>query len=338
MSDSTPLLRQWLLLRMLSARRHGVTLKEMATDMRQDLLERVPAQAVLPAGGPLTEFTGQHFTPHVLPELHVDSHSSRLLRMRTRSGLTPRSSQLAELHGCAPSLSTAATLAPRRHFQPPSTPVVADGKVYTLGAEGHLFCLEAETGKVVWSHDFQQEYGIETAVWGFSSNPLLDGQRLICMAGGDGTAVLAFDKDTGKEIWRALSTRGGHGPGYGSPIIAEAGGRRQLIIWHTEAVSSLDPETGGVFWEQPFRIQNGQTVPTPRQHGEQLFVTGFYDGSLMLRLDRDRPAASVAWQRKGQSERNTDALHSVICTPFLEDGHIYGSTACAATSASVNVS
>ncbi len=207
---------------------------------------------------------------------------------------------------------------------PRTTPVVADGKVYTLGAEGHLFCLEAETGKVVWSHDFKKEYAIETAVWGFTANPLLDGQRLICLAGGEGTAVLAFDKGSGQEIWRALSTRGGHGPGYGSPIIAEAGGRRQLIVWHTEAVSSLDPETGGVFWEQPFRIQQGQTVPTPRQHGELLFVTGFYDGSMMLRLDRDRPAASVAWQRKGQNERNTDALHSVICTPFLEDGHIYG--------------
>ncbi len=207
---------------------------------------------------------------------------------------------------------------------PRTTPVVADGKVFTLGAEGHLLCLEAETGKVVWSHDFKKEYGIQTAVWGFSSNPLLDGRRLICLAGGEGTAVLAFDKDCGKEIWRALSSRGGHGPGYGSPIIAEAGGRQQLIIWHTEAVSSLDPETGRVFWEQPFRIQQGQTVPTPRQHGELLFVTGFYDGSLMLRLDRDRPAASVVWKRKGRSERNTDALHSVICTPFLEGGHIYG--------------
>ncbi|MCI0541156.1 MAG: PQQ-like beta-propeller repeat protein [Verrucomicrobiales bacterium] len=207
---------------------------------------------------------------------------------------------------------------------PRTTPVIADGKVYTLGSEGHLFCLDAGTGRVRWSHDLKKVCGIESAVWGFASNPLVEGKKLICMAGGEGTAVLAFDKDSGKEIWRALSATGSHGPGYGSPIIAEAGGRRQLIVWHTAAVSSLDPETGKVFWEQPFRIQNGQTVPTPRQQGELLFFTGFYDGSLMLRLDRDRPAASVVWQRKGRSERNTDALHSVICTPFLEEGHIYG--------------
>lgn len=208
---------------------------------------------------------------------------------------------------------------------PRTTPVIHDGKVYTLGAEGNLFCLEAETGKVEWSRELKKDYEMTISpVWGFSSNPLLDGKKLICLVGGAGTTVVAFDKDTGKELWRALNSSGSHGPGYGSPILIEAGGRRQLIVWHTEAVSSLDPETGRVFWEQPFRIQNGQTVPTPRQHGELLFVTGFYDGSMMLRLDRDRPAASVVWQRKGQSERNTDALHSVICTPFLEGGHIYG--------------
>jgi outer membrane protein assembly factor BamB len=207
---------------------------------------------------------------------------------------------------------------------PRTTPVIADGTVFTLGAEGHLFCLDAGTGRVLWSHDLKKVCGIASAFWGFASNPLLDGQRLICMAGGEGTAVLAFNKDSGKEIWRALSSTGGHGPGYGSPIIVEAGGRRQLIVWHITAVSSLDPETGKVFWEQPFRINQGQNVPTPRQHSDLLFVTGFYDGSMMLRLDRDRPAASVVWQRKGRSERNTDALHSIICTPFLEEGFIYG--------------
>ncbi len=207
---------------------------------------------------------------------------------------------------------------------PRTTPVIADGKVYTLGSEGHLFCLDAGTGRVLWSHELQKVCGMETPIWGFASNPLVEGKKLICMAGGGGTGVLAFDKDSGKEIWRALSSTGGHGSGYGSPIIAEAGSRRQLIVWHTAAVSSLDPETGKVLWEQPFRIKQGQTVPTPRQDGERLFVTGFYDGSMMLRLDRDRPAASVVWQRKGRSERNTDALHSVICTPFLDEASIYG--------------
>ncbi len=208
---------------------------------------------------------------------------------------------------------------------PRTTPVVQDGKVYTLGAEGHLLCLETVTGKVVWSHDLKKKYGIASSpVWGFSSNPLLDGKKLICLVGGEGTTVVALDKDTGKELWRALNSSGGHGPGYGSPIIIEAGGCRQLIVWHPEAVSSLDPETGKVYWKQPFQVQQGISLATPRKDGDLLFVSAFYDGSLLLRLDRDKPDASVVWKRKGRSERNTDALHCLIGTPFLEDGHIYG--------------
>ncbi len=208
---------------------------------------------------------------------------------------------------------------------PRTTPVVQDGKVFTLGAEGHLLCLETEAGKVVWSRDLKKDYEIAASpVWGFSSNPLLDGKKLFCLVGGKGTTVVAFDKDTGKELWRALDSTGGHGPGYGSPVLIEAGGQRQLIVWHPEAVSSLDPETGKVHWEQPFRVRQGISLATPRRHGDLLFGSAFYDGSLMLRLDRDKPAAGVVWKRKGQSERKTDALHCLINTPFIEDGHIYG--------------
>lgn len=208
---------------------------------------------------------------------------------------------------------------------PRTTPVVRDGKVYTLGAEGHLFCFDAGTGTVAWSRELKKDYGISTTpVWGFSANPLLDGDRLICLVGGKGTTVVAFDRETGKEVWKALDSGGNHGPGYGSPIVVEAGGRRQLVIWHPEAVSSLDPETGKVLWEEPFRVKEGLTVATPRVDGDLLFLSAFYDGSLMLRLDREKPAASVVWRRKGRNERQTDALHCLISTPVLEGGYVYG--------------
>ncbi len=208
---------------------------------------------------------------------------------------------------------------------PRTTPVVQEGKVYTLGAEGHLLCLESETGKVVWSRDLKKDYQIASSpMWGFSSNPMVDGNRLICLVGGKGTTVVAFDKETGKELWKALDSGGPHGPGYSSPAIYEAGGRRQLIVWHPEALSSLDPETGKVYWEEPFRIQSGISLAMPRKDGDTLYVSAFYSGSLMLRLDREKPAAGVVWKRKGRSERQTDALHCLIGTPFLENGHIYG--------------
>jgi outer membrane protein assembly factor BamB len=90
---------------------------------------------------------------------------------------------------------------------PRTSPLIEKGKVYTLGAEGYLFCCDAQTGKVIWSREFKKDFGIETPMWGFAGHPLLDGQRLICLAGGQGSVAVAFDKDTGQELWRALSAK-----------------------------------------------------------------------------------------------------------------------------------
>lgn len=208
---------------------------------------------------------------------------------------------------------------------PRTTPVVDDGQVFTLGSEGHLFCLKADSGKVAWSRELKRDYPQqETPVWGYASNPLLDGDRLICLVGGQGTAVVAFDRNSGKEIWRALDAVGKHGAGYGSPIIIKAAGRHQLIVWHPAAVSALDPKTGEVLWEHPWTIKEGLTAPMPRYLDGYLFLTAFYDGALLLKLKEDKPGATVAWRRGGPNEKQTDALHSIICTPFLDDGMIYG--------------
>ncbi|PYI89000.1 MAG: pyrrolo-quinoline quinone [Verrucomicrobia bacterium] len=204
---------------------------------------------------------------------------------------------------------------------PRTTPVVHDRKVYTLGAEGHLFCLDADSGKVLWSREFKKDFRAETPVWGFSANPLLDGNKLICLVGGPGSVAVAFDKDSGNELWRALTAKE---PGYAPPMIFEASGKRQLIIWHPESVNSLDPETGKVYWSHPFMVKSGLTIPMPRKSGDYLLVSSFYNGSLMLRLDREKRAATEVWRGKSNSERNTDTLHSIIATPFISDGYIYG--------------
>jgi outer membrane protein assembly factor BamB len=204
---------------------------------------------------------------------------------------------------------------------PRATPVVSDGKVWTLGAEGHLLCLDAKTGKVIWSRDFKRDFNITAPLWGFAGHPLLDGNKLICLAGGEGSVAVAFDKDTGKELWRALSAKE---PGYAPPMIYEAGGQRQLIIWHPESANSLDPETGKVHWTVPRQSRTGLSVATPRKHGDWLFFTAFYNGSMMLRLDQTRPAAAPVWQTDKVSEKDTTHLHSIIPTPFLEEGYIYG--------------
>ncbi len=203
---------------------------------------------------------------------------------------------------------------------PRVTPVVSDGKVYTLGSEGNLFCLNAEEGSVVWSKDFKTEFGIKTPMWGFAGHPLVDGKKLICLAGGNSSVAVTYDKDSGKELWRALTAKE---PGYAPPMIHEFAGKRQLILWHPEAVNALDPETGKVFWSHPLTpsVRFGMSIPSPLKFGDNLFFTSFYNGSLMLRVTDDQP--TVVWQSKKVSEIDTDGLHSVMATPLIENGFIY---------------
>jgi outer membrane protein assembly factor BamB len=209
---------------------------------------------------------------------------------------------------------------------PRCSPVIAGGKVYALGAMGNLFCLDADKGAVLWSKDLLKEYLKNITTWGFAGHPLVDGDRLICLVGGPGSVAVAFNKDTGKEIWKALTASE---PGYAPPMIYEIQWRRELIIWHPESVNALDPETGAVHWTQPYGtkkfIKAGLTIPTPRLDGDKLFLTTFYDGSLMLQFNSEhRPR--VLWQGKGTGEtpEKTDGLHSIMPTPVIKDGYIYG--------------
>lgn len=209
---------------------------------------------------------------------------------------------------------------------PRTTPVVDNGKVYTLGTMGDLFCLDAATGKVLWSKNFVKDYAADVPQWGFAAHPLLDGNRLICLVGGKGSVAVAFDKDTGNELWRALSAGE---PGYAPPMLFEIDGKRQLIIWHPESVNALVPETGEVIWSQPFtgkqnQLKAGLSIPTPRLNGNRLFLTAFYDGPLMLQVDAR--SAKVLWRGAGRSEKpeGTDGLHSIMSTPVFTDDHIYG--------------
>ena len=204
---------------------------------------------------------------------------------------------------------------------PRVAPLVSDGKVFTLGAEGNLFCLDAESGKPLWTHEFKKDFNIKAPMWGFAGHPLLVGNKLICLAGGPGSTLVAFDRNTGKELWRAISAEE---PGYSSPILCRAGGRPQLILWQPEGVDSVDPESGHLYWSVPFNSRSGLTVSTPRTMGDWLFCTSFYNGSLMLRLNQSQPGATVAWRSEKVNEKDTKHLNSILCTPFLEAGYIYG--------------
>ena len=204
---------------------------------------------------------------------------------------------------------------------PRVAPLVDGGKVYSLGAQGNLLCLDAASGQVVWQRDFKTDFSIKPPMWGFAAHPLLDRDRLICLVGGAGTTVVAFDRATGKEIWRALTAEE---PGYASPALIDAGARPQLIVFHPESANSLDPASGKLLWTVPFKSNAGLSVATPRQLDDLLFFTSFYNGSMMLRLNTNDVGATAIWQTAKASEKDTTHLNAIICTPFLEKGLIYG--------------
>lgn len=209
---------------------------------------------------------------------------------------------------------------------PRNTPLVHDGRVYTQGAMGNLLCLDAARGVVHWSRSLCEDYKTEPPVWGYAAHPLLDGDLLFCTVGGEGSAVVAVNKDTGKEVWKALTTEE---VGYSPPMIYEAAGKKQLIIWLSEAISSLDPATGKVYWSQkyptvgPLQRPAVNIITVPRSDN-RLFLSTYYHGPMMLELASDKPAASILWQGKSNNVLKPDGLHSLMSTPVIKNGYIYG--------------
>jgi outer membrane protein assembly factor BamB len=191
---------------------------------------------------------------------------------------------------------------------------------------GDLYCLDAATGAVRWHKNLAKAYKAAPPAWGWAASPLVDGGLLYCLAGGEGSAVVALNKDTGAEVWKALTTEE---VGYSPPILIEAGGKRQLIVWHSDSINGLDPATGRVYWTQPYPTEGEPERPAPtiaqvRRSGDLLFLTSFYHGPLMLKLAADRPAVTVLWKDKTKKRTRPVGLHCLMSTPVIKGGHIYG--------------
>lgn len=200
---------------------------------------------------------------------------------------------------------------------PRATPTVADGMVYFLGAMGHLVALDAKSGEKVWQKDFQKDFGAKLPIWGFSAHPLVVGDTLYCLVGGEGSVAVAFEAKTGKVKWQAMSARS---QGYSPPSLIKAGGVEQLVIWHPEAINGLNPNTGEIYWSLPLKPNYGMSVMTPQKSGNLLFASGIGRIGAMIKLAEDQPTAEFAWRGKPKT-----ALYCCNSTPLIHDGVIYGS-------------
>jgi hypothetical protein len=204
---------------------------------------------------------------------------------------------------------------------PRASVTIDDGRAYSLGSMGNFFCFDAATGKVQWSKDLNTEYKIRMPIWGIAASPLVEGDLVIVQIGGEGACLVAFDKRTGAEAWRALDDQAS----YSAPIMIEHAGRRVLVCWTGDSVVGMDVKSGKVHWQHPFKpAKMVINIATPVLENNRLFFTSFYDGSLMLAVSPDNLEVEPLWRRMGRDEQHTDGLHSIISTPYLEGDHVYG--------------
>lgn len=199
---------------------------------------------------------------------------------------------------------------------PRCTPTVDGSRVFTLGAMGHLRCLDANTGRLLWSKFLPKDYNAPVPMWGYAGHPLIYKDLLICTVGGPGSAVVAFNKSTGREVWKSLTV---NDIGYSPPTLVQAGGTTQLMIFHGKGLHSLNPDTGKPYWNVPLETSYSMSIMAPRLAGDILLVGGYNNRSLGLKLDATRPAATTIWQG-GRGK----GLAPVSGTPYVEEGIAYG--------------
>ena len=143
-------------------------------------------------------------------------------------------------------------------------------------------------------------------------SPLIEGDLLILFIGGKpGACVVALHKDTGKEVWKALD----ESLTFSSPIVISSGGKKQLIVWTQESVTSLDPAAGTTYWRQRLLTSSDYAVSTPVFHKDRLLI-----GGLMFQLDPDKPAATVLWP---DSKAPARRIFSHTSTALFRGDHLF---------------
>lgn len=173
-----------------------------------------------------------------------------------------------------------------------ATPTVRDGKVYVLGAVGRLVCVSAADGKLIW----EQKYTGHPQ-WGFSGSVLVDGQLAIISAGGKQGALLALDKDTGKQIWKS----GSQPVGYSTPYPFTFEGKRYICGFMGESAIIVAADDGKQVWEMGWKTDYNVNAATPIFHDGHLFFSSGYDhGATLIKLNKqgDKLTHTKVWESK----------------------------------------
>ena len=200
---------------------------------------------------------------------------------------------------------------------PRATPTWEQGRVYALGATGELRCLDANNGSVIWGKNILNDNSAKNLPWAMAASPLIvDDKVIVLPGGGNGKSVVAYNKNTGAPVWKAL----GDPQAYVSPMLVELAGRRQIVVVSSYRVVGLAPENGALLWSYPWDTDMGINVSQPIMVDKNRFFisSGYGKGAALVEVkgSGDSFTASTVWENKNMKNKfNSSVLHN---------GYVYG--------------
>jgi len=197
---------------------------------------------------------------------------------------------------------------------PRAVPVVADGIVYTFGAQGQLHAVDLAKGTRVWSEDTMKRFNVPKGFFGAAGSPLVEGGRVIANIGGDKAGIVAFDAKSGKVIWTATDDDAS----YSSGMAATIGGMRSAIFLTRDSLVGLDPTSGAIRFQRRWRARNANSVnaATPLVVGDSIFVSSEYGpGAGVLRVEGAKLVDVWA---------SDEVMSNHYATSVYHDGYLYG--------------
>jgi outer membrane protein assembly factor BamB len=274
-----------------------------------------------PAGGPklvwqLTDIGSGYSTPAVVGErLYVISNrgleDESVLALSTSDGKEVWSTRIGKVGN--------------PNQKPPypgarSTPTVDGDRLYVLGSDGDLACLETATGKTAWQSNVRTTFDGKPGVWAYAESPLIDGDRIVCTPGGERATIVALNKKNGDPLWTCAVPEGDQAA-YASIIVVEAGGVKQYVQLLQKGLVGVDAKTGKLLWRYNRTAQGSPAnIPTPISQQALVYSATGKGGAATVRIQENNGALEAA---ELYYER---ALPTAIGGAVVVDGYLYGTS------------
>jgi outer membrane protein assembly factor BamB len=205
---------------------------------------------------------------------------------------------------------------------PRATPTVAGGRVYTVGATGILNCLEAPTGKLLWSHDTLTEENAMQVMWGRACSPIIVGDWMVVSVGGsENNSLVAYDAASGERVWGA----GNRQSSYATPVLATLAGVEQIVVVNQDYVTSHDAATGAVLWEHPWAGNSDSNAsnsqPVPVGDDRLLLTKGYSIPAQLVQVARDGASwtTEIVWEKSVLRTKMSNVLVHSGCVYAIDD-------------------